>query len=92
MSMKKDRSNREKRRRRRLKNQFFAYLALIVIIALILAAGSLGVKAVIRYVNNYTDHLARWFSLSFSKKKKRRESKKKENEGTVLFSCRFDFL
>lgn len=59
MSMKKDRSNREKRRRRRLKNQFFAYLALIVIIALILAAGSLGVKAVIRYVNNYNDKVNR---------------------------------
>ena len=59
MSMRDERSSRQKRRRRRLRNQMLAYLALIVIIILILTAGYVGVKAVIRYINNYNDKVNR---------------------------------
>lgn len=53
--MREEKTSREKRRRRRLKNQLLAYTILLIIVALILAAGYLGVKNVIRYMNNYND-------------------------------------
>ena len=59
MRMRDERSNRQKRRRRRLRNQLLAYLALIVILILIVVAGYVGVKAVIRYVNDYNDKVNR---------------------------------
>lgn len=57
--MKDEKTSREKRRRRRVRNQMLAYLTLVVIIALIVAAGYFGVKGIIRYVKNYNDRVNR---------------------------------
>lgn len=42
-----------------MRNQTLAYLTLVVIIVLLAAAGYLGVKGIIRYVNNYNDKVNR---------------------------------
>jgi len=50
-------TNREKRRRRRIRNQMLAYLTLLVLIAVVLAAGYVGVKSIIGYVKNYNERV-----------------------------------
>lgn len=50
-------TNREKRRRRRIRNQIFAYLTLLVLIFVVLAAGYIGVKSILGYVRSYNDRV-----------------------------------
>ncbi len=57
--MKDEKRSREKRRRRRVRNQILAYLTLIVIVMLIVAAGYFGVRGIIRYVRNYNEKVNR---------------------------------
>ena len=57
--MKDEKTSRRERRRRRLRNQFLAYLILIIVIILVLAAGYLGVKGVLRYLDDYNDKVNR---------------------------------
>ncbi|MBO5145586.1 MAG: hypothetical protein J6C19_08645 [Lachnospiraceae bacterium] len=57
--MKNEQTSREKRRRRRVRNQILAYFTLIVIMALIIAAGYFSVKGVISYVKKYNDKVNR---------------------------------
>lgn len=55
--MRSEKTSREKRRRRRVKNQILAYLFLLIILALIVAAGYFGVKGIIHYMNSYNDRV-----------------------------------
>ncbi len=57
--MKDEKTSRRERRRRRLRNQFLAYLILIIVTILVLAAGYLGVKGVLRYLDDYNDKVNR---------------------------------
>ncbi|MDE6910642.1 MAG: beta-N-acetylhexosaminidase [Lachnospiraceae bacterium] len=57
--MKDEKRSREKRRHRRVRNQIFAYLILVVMIGLIVAAGYFGVKGIIHYVKNYNEKVNR---------------------------------
>lgn len=57
--MKDEKTSRRERRRRRLRNQILAYLLLIVMILLLLAAGYVGVKGVLRYLDDYNDKVNR---------------------------------
>ena len=53
--MREEQKSREKRRRRRIRNQIFAYLTLIVVLFLLVAAGYFAVKGIMKYVKNYND-------------------------------------
>ena len=57
--MKDEKTSRRERRRRRLRNQFFAYLILLLIIAMVLTACFLGIKCIVKYVNNYNEKVNR---------------------------------
>lgn len=52
---KKDLSSREIRRRRRIRSQIVAYVVLILVIVIVVTGGVFGVKAVMRYVENYNN-------------------------------------
>ncbi len=53
--MREEQKSREKRRRRRIRNQIFAYLTLLVVLFLLVAAGYFAVKGIMKYVKNYND-------------------------------------
>ena len=56
--MKDELTSREKRRRRRVRNQILAYAVTIIIIALVIVGGYLGIKAVVTNLKNYNDKVS----------------------------------
>ena len=55
---KKELSNREKRRRRRIKSQIAAYVTLAVVIGALTAGAVIGIKTIIKHMNQYNDKVA----------------------------------
>lgn len=51
----KEYTSREIRRRKRIRSQIMAYTALLIIIAAVAAGGFFGVKAIVRYIENYNE-------------------------------------
>ena len=55
---KKELSNREKRRRRRIRSQIAAYVTLVIVIGAVTAGAVIGIKAIIKHMNQYNDKVA----------------------------------
>ncbi len=51
-------SNREKRRRRRIRNQIAAYVTLVIVIGAVTTGAVIGIKKVIKHMNQYNDKVA----------------------------------